>query len=126
MTTLIDYTPTLYQVFADHDGAMNWLRDHGVEPETVPMSSPFELDTAFNEWRIEQYVRGDPGGFKVDEFGEPVRRVVRRAFKSLPPWATEKMRRETADAMRDDIIVDSAVAVEPWPTKENPAHEGTG
>lgn len=90
--SLIDYTPAFADIFGDkgqHEAAIAWFTAHGVEANLVPLDTPLELDAETNEWRFQVY-RHDASGHKSieTETGEPARVTVRRAFKSLPPWAT--------------------------------------
>ena len=90
--SLINYTPTAEDVFGDegrHKAAIAWFAEQGVDADVVPVDGPIELDTDTNEWRFPIY-KHDASGHKFIESatGETARATVRRAFKSLPPWAT--------------------------------------
>lgn len=70
---------------AEQDQVDAWLILHGVEPRVTPIGSRFELDTETREWRIDQFSQRD-GHPYVGADGEVARHVVRRAYRSMPPW----------------------------------------
>ena len=94
---LIDYTPVKDEAFYEllwGDGSLNegiraWFAEHGVDADIVPLDSPIELDTETNEWRFVLYRTNEHGVKYIDPETDDVPTiVVRREFKSLPPWAT--------------------------------------
>lgn len=93
--TLVDFTPsrdTVIQLVGT-PRLLGWFAEHQVDGATVPLDSTVHLDPEVNEWRFEQFVPVLINGqrtFHLDpETGEPQRRVIRRAVKSMPPWVTE-------------------------------------